>query len=220
MTIICGIDEAGRGPIIGPMVLCGLCVEEKNHFKLKEIGAKDSKELTPKQRENLVEHIKKIATSYKLIVVEPAEIDTALRNEETNLNWLEADKQAELLNFLQPDVVYVDCPSPNIRAFTSYLSERISKKIKIHCAHHADKDYPAVSGASILAKVERDRLIEELKEKIGLNFGSGYLTDPKTQAFMQKYWKTHQQLFRHTWKPYKEKLANVKNHLLKQWSEL
>ncbi|MDO8661225.1 MAG: ribonuclease HII, partial [Candidatus Woesearchaeota archaeon] len=173
MTIVCGIDEAGRGPIIGPMVLCGVCVRTEDHLKFKEMGARDSKELTPKQRNALVRGIKELATAYKLVVVEPEEIDKTLRSKGTNLNWLEADKQAEILNELKPDVVYIDCPSPNIKAFTSYIRERVEKKMEIICAHHADRDYPSVSAASILAKVERDRLVEELKKQIGINFGSG-----------------------------------------------
>ncbi len=217
MTVVCGIDEAGRGPIIGPMVLCGVCVSAENHLKFKEMGARDSKELTPQQRNSLVKGIKDLATAYKLIIVEPAEIDKALRSKATNLNWLEADKQAEILNELKPDVAYIDCPSPNIKAFTSYIRERVKKKMEIICAHHADRDYPSVSAASILAKVERDRLIEELKKKININFGSGYLTDPTTQAFIQKHWKTHQQLFRHTWKPYQDKIAELTQGKLDEW---
>ncbi len=204
MTIVCGIDEAGRGPVIGPMVLCAVCIDAKNHAKFKEIGAKDSKELTRTERTELVASIQQLATAYKLIAVEPVEIDAAVQSKTTNLNWLEADKQAELLNALKPDVVYIDCPSPNIKAFTDYIQKKLIKKIEIHCAHHADRDYPAVSAASILAKVERDRLIDELKKKIGLDFGSGYPSDPYTKAFLEKNWKKYSTIFRKSWAPFKK----------------
>ena len=206
---MCGIDEAGRGPIIGPLVLCGVVIHEGEEQALLELGVKDSKLLSPKQRERIAEILKK-KYSYHLVEVPPAEIDAAVQGANTNLNWLEADKAAEVINTLKPEHVVLDCPSPNIKAFTNYILERVTnKKTVLHCAHHADRDFPVVGAASIIAKVTRDARIAELKKKIGVDFGSGYIADPTTAAFLQKYWNKYSEIFRHSWAPY-EKIIQQK----------
>src|SRR3989344_7917609 len=121
MTLICGLDEAGRGPVIGPLVMCGVLINEEDEIKLKNIKVKDSKLLTPKQRERLYFKIKKIVKKYKLIVLQPYEVDEALNSDSLNLNWLEADNMARIINELKPDQAYIDCPSNNIKKFNSYL---------------------------------------------------------------------------------------------------
>ena len=209
MTLICGIDEAGRGPVLGPLVICGVVIEEKDSQKLKDIGAKDSKLLTAKQREALVDQIKKIAKAYKLIHIEPAEIEAAVSGEESNLNWLEADKAVELINALKPDEVFMDCPSTNIPKFTEYMVQKFKHKTALRCAHHADRDFPVVSAASILAKVARDAEIEKIKKKIGVNVGSGYPADPVTKAFLEKCWNKYPALFRHSWESYKREVRKI-----------
>ncbi|MBR9692216.1 ribonuclease HII, partial [Candidatus Woesearchaeota archaeon] len=75
MTLICGIEEAGRGPVIGPMVMCGVVMEETNLPKLDKLGVKDSKLLTPKQREALFEKIKKTVKAYEILTIYPEEVD-------------------------------------------------------------------------------------------------------------------------------------------------
>src|SRR3989304_780405 len=102
--LICGIDEAGRGPVIGPLVICGVLVDEEGEEELKSIGVKDSKLLTKKQREALFDKIKKIAKNYHLIIVQPAEIDLAVTGTDVkNLNFLEAKKTIEIINKLSPE---------------------------------------------------------------------------------------------------------------------
>ncbi|NQV08769.1 ribonuclease HII [Candidatus Woesearchaeota archaeon] len=202
MTLICGIDEAGRGPVIGPLVICGVLIDEKHDSKLKDIGARDSKLLTPRQREEIEENIKKTVKKYKLIVIESKEVDKAVESEETNLNWLEADKIAEIINYLNPNIAYVDCPSNNIKAYTNYLEERVKGKTKIIAEHKADMKFPTVSAASIIAKVERDSLIEKLKKKHNVQFGSGYPSDPITVRFLEKNYKKYN-FFRKSWATWK-----------------
>ena len=97
MVNVVAIDEAGRGPVIGPMVLCGVMMDEKDQFKLKILGVKDSKLLSPAQRIKVFDLLKN-DIKYKAIVVSPEEIDNALFSENTNLNWLEADKSVEIMN--------------------------------------------------------------------------------------------------------------------------
>ncbi len=200
----CGIDEAGRGCILGPLVLCGVSATEEQEQRLRNIGVKDSKMLTPVQRERLYDQILGIVTGHVCVSIPPEEIDLAVLSDFTNLNWLEADKAADVINGLKPDQAIIDCPSPNIKAYTDYLVQRVKLKPRIICAHHADAEHVIVGAASIIAKVTRDRAIEQIKLSIGHDFGSGYLTDPKTQSFLRAHWDTHHELFRKSWAPYRD----------------
>ena len=199
---IAGIDEAGRGPVIGPMVMGIAVFDEKDFEKLKLLGLKDSKLLTPLKREFLFKKIKAI-TENETIMVQPKEIDDAVLSEKSNLNILEANKIAELINNSNPDIVYVDCPSNNIKAYTTQLYGLINTKTKIIAEHKADAKYEIVSAASILAKVTRDRYIEGIKRNINVDFGSGYRSDPKTQKFIKNNWNKHN-FFRKSWSTYQK----------------
>ncbi len=204
MALIAGIEEAGRGPVIGPMVMCGVLIDEEDQEKLRSIGAKDSKLLTPKTREMLFGQITAMVKKYELVVVSQKEIDNALLDPALNLNKLEAITSAKIINKLNPDKVLVDCPSNNTKAYASYLREHLANKsMEIIAEHKADVKYPVVSAASILAKVTRDREIEKIKERIGIDFGSGYPSDEKTQLFLRKNWDRFPEIFRQTWASYK-----------------
>ena len=204
MVLICGVDESGRGPVIGPLVVCGVLIEEKDESKLKEIGVKDSKLLTPKQRESMFEQIKKAVKDYKLVIAPAEQVDYALNSDELNLNKLEAQKMAEAINELKPDKVFVDCPSNNIPAFVDYLKLHLKNKdVEIVAEHKADVKYLIVGAASILAKVTRDAEIKKIREKIGIDFGSGYPSDPKTVEFLNKNWDKYPSIFRKSWASYK-----------------
>jgi len=205
MATICGIDDSGRGPVIGPMVLAGVVVDEEDLPKLKSIGVKDSKLLTPNQREKLYPEILKIVKKYNIIKVSPEEIDKAVMSEEgSNLNYLEAEKMAEIINSLRPDKVIVDCPSNNKKAFASFLQSKLKVNTSLRCEHKADILFCEVSAASILAKVTRDREIELIKKEIGINFNSGYPADPVTKKFLKENWNKYPKIFRHSWSSYKE----------------
>lgn len=203
MTVVCGIDEAGRGPIIGPLVICGITIEQGKEQELIDLGVKDSKLLTPLQREKIAKVLEK-KYKFKTVVIQPNEIDDAVSGKDSlNLNWLEAKKAIEIINGLEPDSVVLDCPSPNIKAYTNYILKDLKdKKTKLLCAHHADRDYPIVGAASIIAKVLRDKLVDNMKKKIGEDFGSGYVADPKTKKFLDKNWAKYPDIFRHSWTPY------------------
>jgi len=204
MTTICGIDDAGKGPVIGPMVLAGIVIEEKELPKLKEMGVKDSKLLTPKQRELIYHKLIKEIKRYKIIKIPPEEIDDAVLSDTTNLNWLEADKMAEIINALRPDAVIVDCPSNNKKAFANYLENKIKVKTSLRCEHKADRDHLVVGAAAILAKVTRDREIGLIEKRIGINFNSGYPADPLTKKFLKENWNKYPEIFRHSWSTYQE----------------
>lgn len=195
--IIAGIEEAGRGPVIGPMVMAIACIKEEDEFKLKTLGVKDSKLLTPLQRERLFNEIKDLC-EYELIKVSHNEIDKAVNSEESNLNWLEADKTAILINKLKPDKAILDCPSTNLKAYKKYIQAKLKYKPKLVVEHKADVKYTIVGAASILAKVTRDNEIKKLKAKYKVDFGSGYPSDPRTIAFIQKNYNKYP-FFRQSW---------------------
>jgi len=201
-----GIDDAGRGPVLGPMVLAGVLVSEEGLKKLRVIGVKDSKMLTPIQRENLAVQIKK-HSSWHAVQISPREIDRYLATG-TNLNKVEAIATAEIINHLAPSGeihVMVDCPSVNIIAWRNTLLEFVKNKHAIvACEHKADVNHPEVSAASIIAKTTRDHEIDLLQKKIPENMGSGYPSDPVTKQFLkhaEKY--KHLGIFRESWATFK-----------------
>ena len=201
--LVCGIDEAGRGPVIGPLVICGVVVDEEGEESLKSINVKDSKLLTPKQREVLFDKIKKIVKKYEILIISPKEIDTAVLSKEDNLNWLEAKKSAEIIKTLKPDKAILDCPSTNIKAYKDHMKELLKDKTEIVAEHKADVKYPVVSAASILAKVTRDAEIKKLETKYG-KLGSGYPADPITHKFLQENFNKHPEILRHSWSTMKK----------------
>ena len=213
MAMIAGVEEAGRGPVIGPMVMCGVLVDEKDEIKLKSIGAKDSKLLTPKTREILFDQIKSMVAKYEVVIISAQEIDDALNDPNLNLNKLEAITSAKILDKLKPEKALLDCPSNNTSAYAEYLRGHLeNKKLNIVSEHKADVKYTVVSAASIIAKVTRDREIEKLKQQIGIDFGSGYPSDEKTQLFLKKNWDKFPKLFRRTWASYKN-VAKAKQQM-------
>jgi len=161
--IICGIDEAGRGPVLGPMVICGVCYFETDLKLLDEIGVKDSKKLTPIKRSKLAKIIKDQCYDYTTIVVSAQEIDEREKKRIT-LNKLEEIKMAEIIETLKPKITYIDAADVNEARFGNSIKKLLKfSTTKIISKHKADDLYPIVSASSIIAKVTRDNIIEELK---------------------------------------------------------
>jgi len=180
-----GIDEAGRGSIVGPLVMAGFMVEESEQPKLKELGVKDSKELTPKAREELYKKLVRIG-DYAVIIIKPLEIDNR-SNEGINLNRLELLKAVKLIKTLNPDKVIIDSPSPNEKKYKDELGTEINdERVKTVCENKADVNYPVVSAASIIAKVTRDREINKIERELGEEIGTGYPHDDRSLAFVRK----------------------------------
>ncbi|MGC8663335.1 MAG: ribonuclease HII [Thermoplasmata archaeon] len=186
--IVCGVDEAGRGPVFGPLVLCGLCGNEDN---LRNLGVKDSKLLSPSKREKLFDKIIGVAHSYKIEMIMPEQIDS-LRTSLT-LNEIEAIYFAKVIDSLDQYYFIVDAADVNEERFAETILKYVSRNIKIVSKHKADRDYPAVSAASIIAKVTRDREIEKIKKILG-DFGSGYPSDPKTIKFLKDFYRKNGKL--------------------------
>lgn len=209
MVYVCGIDEAGRGPVIGPMVVAGISIKENEIYKLKNLDVKDSKLLTIKKREFLFEKIKEIVDKYEIIIVSPKQIDYALNSSTLNLNKLETITIAKIINNLKSNKIIIDCPTSNALNFINELNHFLEYEPKIIAEHKADLKYEVVSAASILAKVTRDREIEKLKQKYNTNFGSGYPSDPLTIKFLNENYDKYD-FFRKSWASYK-KIINKKN---------
>lgn len=209
--LVAGVDEAGRGCIIGPLVVAGVALEDQQLPALMALGVKDSKLLTPKKREALYQEIIKM-TNFKTIKVPPCEIDKAVECQIRlhKLNRLEAKTMAQIIEALNPNEVYVDAADIKEERFGLHISECLTIKTKITARHKADLIYPVVSAASIIAKVERDREIEALRIEFG-DFGSGYLHDEKTKKFIVDWLKTNKQYpacVRKSWKPAKKALSD------------
>jgi len=219
--LILGIDDAGRGPLIGPMVLAGVLIPEELEAEFKQQGIKDSKMLTPKNREHLAQNIKTQSLKYEIMQVEPEDIDTSLTTG-TNLNDVEAIECAKIINKLNSGKekikVIIDCPSTNIKSWIEYVKTCVINKenLEIIGEHKADVNHPCVSAASILAKTHRDAEIEKLKKKLGVDFGSGYPSDPLTCKFLKEYGKKHEHdgIFRKTWSTWKTACSSKKQKKL------
>lgn len=201
---IAGVDEAGRGSTIGPLVIAGVLFKKENLSKLQTLGVRDSKLLSSHRREQLFNEIKNIALKSHVIMLSPLEIDKVVNAgiKLHKLNRLEAQIMAKVIEVLRPEVAYVDAADVLADRFKGYIAENISFKVKIISEHKADNKYLIVSAASIIAKVERDKAISELQEKYG-NLGSGYPADQKTIEFLKKWinnYETYPDFVRKSWK--------------------
>jgi ribonuclease HII len=192
--VIGGIDEAGRGPVLGPLVVAGIAID--SDAPLRQLNVRDSKKLTAERREQLAPEIRKLCKAE--IVVVPAEDIDSLRSEMT-LNDLEARLFATIIRKLKPlDTVYVDSVETDEAEFKKAIRRELDLDVEIVSKHGADDLFPVVSAASILAKVRRDAEMEKLHKEFGRNVGSGYPADPLTMTFMQEFVAVHGVLPPHT----------------------
>jgi ribonuclease HII len=212
--IIGGIDEAGRGSILGPLVVAGVSVRQSRLARLKEMGVRDSKLLTPQARSRLVDEIKSVADSFYVHAVEIAEIDKSVFIK--GLNRLEAKAMAHVISNIRADEVFVDCCDTNTGRYRDHIASHLDRSPKIHSMHHADRHHVAVSAASILAKVERDSEIQKLRRK-HRNIGSGYPSDEKTMLFIRNWVarkKCAPAFARKSWKPMRLLLEDLEQRTL------
>lgn len=192
MRLVCGVDEAGRGPVIGPLVVAGVLVTEDRLPVLKSMGVRDSKLLTPRRREELSKVIRRVALKVCYVDLNPVQIDeVVLRGVRLQrLNLLEARAMAEVIDRLTPDVAFVDASDVLADRFGRQIRELLSADSEVVSEHNADENYPVVSAASIMAKVRRDASIARLRERYG-DFGCGYPHDPKTRLFLLEWARSH-----------------------------
>lgn len=177
---ILGIDEAGRGPVIGPLVVAGvICRDGSDVEILKSIGVRDSKKLSRKKRNTIY---KSIIGKFKIksVVINPTIIDRS----EFNLNVLEYHAMREIICFFNPRFVIIDSvgtPDTVRKYFNNIFPD-----IEFHPVYRADVKYPVVSAASIVAKETREMIVKDLHEKYG-EFGSGYPSDSNTRNWILKF---------------------------------
>ncbi len=177
MPKILGIDEAGRGPVIGPLVMVGFLLEEGKLGELAKLGVRDSKQLTAAKREELEPKIRGLGEVF-MEIVHPWQIDAE------NLNILERKAAKRIISAAKPDKAFID-------AFERKLDKKLQfQGVKIIAEYKADDKYPIVGAASIVAKVHRDNAIKALAEKYG-RMGSGYPSDPETRRFVEAWIKTN-----------------------------
>jgi len=184
--LVAGIDEAGRGPAIGPMVLAVACIEKRDEERLLELKVDDSKKIAPDVRKELFSSLQKILSEIGFAEVSAQEIDS-LRDRKS-LNEIEAMRIGYLLNNLKqkPEIVFIDACDTKQENFGKRVKKYLAFDTIIKSEHKADEKYPVVSAASILAKVQRDAAIEELRKKHG-DVGSGYSHDPITIKFLNAW---------------------------------
>jgi ribonuclease HII len=197
--LICGVDEAGRGSLLGPLVIAGVSLKRSKIKKLSSMGIRDSKKLTPAARERLYKKIIEYADDYYIARINPKTIDRSVKKHQLNL--LEAKYMAKVIAKLKPNISYVDSCDVNPKRYGKEIN-KMAKTGKIRSYHHADSRFVIVSAASIVAKVNRDKTIAKLRKKHDL--GSGYPSDKKTINFVSKYISDKKEIpsfVRKSWKP-------------------
>ena len=192
MGYVMGVDEAGRGPVLGPMVVCGVAVTLDCMAEIESMGLKDSKKLSPKKREEFALKIKEICR-YELLVIDPWQIDARVGGEET-LNTLEVECFGSVIKKVRPEKVYLDACDVNAGRFGINVRNCLDFDLEIISSHKADSKYPIVSAASIVAKVHRDEAVSRISQTLGQDVGSGYPTDPVTIDFLKEYYKKYKKM--------------------------
>jgi len=188
---LAGVDEAGRGPVLGPLVVAGVVLPKKALEELVALGLADSKCLTRAKREILYDEIIRKAVDHKIVILPAATIDS--KRHTINLNKIELEAVIEILGSLNHwTQAFIDAFDKNNERLQLILRQNFEKEIIAE--HFADVNYPVVSAASVIAKVTRDREIDKLHELFGVDFGSGYPSDPKTNKFLEDYYSSHKDL--------------------------
>lgn len=181
---VLGIDEAGRGPVIGPLVVAGVMVPERKFSILRKMGIRDSKKLTPERRKFLARKIRRISRVFT-VKISASDIDR-MREKGFNLNEIEKIAIKRIIAEAQPDSVIIDSVDVKPERLAGEIRSHFGD-IEVKAEHGADAKYYPVAAASIIAKVERDLEIEriqKLNRKLG-DMGSGYPSDPRTRAFLE-----------------------------------
>ena len=188
--IVAGVDEAGRGSILGPLVVSGIASSVSALEDLRKMGVKDSKQLTPAERRRLYPKILRLCEGVRTEVLSPSEVDKSVERKIKfkGLNYLEAKAFAKILSVLDAEISYVDSCDIDPKRFARVIGGMMQKRRRLVASHHADEIYTAVSAASIVAKVTRDRHVQKLSKKYG-EVGSGYPSDPETIRFLKDWVK-------------------------------
>jgi len=186
LNTILGIDESGRGSVIGPLVVAGVKCRESTLDQLRALGVTDSKQLTREQRETLAPQIEALAEAIHLVILPACDLSE-------NLTQIEIRAMAEIIDILHSEKVVLDMPvSPGAeKNFRQSLLRKLAlKPSELVTENKADSKFVIVGAASILAKVKRDELVQELHQEYG-DFGWGYPGEPKTIQFLREWRVRH-----------------------------
>ncbi len=215
--MVSGIDEAGKGPVLGPLVVAG--VKVKDDSKLVSYKIRDSKKLSPRRRRYLASIINEIALKKEIVVIDAKDIDD-MRKVMT-MNEITVNAFSKVVQKLKPEICYVDSADVNENRFRDNILSNISFKPEIISKHKADDIYPIVGAASIIAKTYRDELVKriefKLRKKMDVPLGSGYPADPITQRFLKKWVNKYGKLpphTRHSWNTSKKIMNKFSNKKL------
>jgi len=218
-VLIGGVDEAGRGSIIGPLVIAGISIKQDRIMDLHHIGVRDSKMLTAKARTSLFAIVSEMVDSLCIYKIDCSVIDENVFSK--GLNKLEAETMAYVIDNLKADMVYVDSCDTDPGRYKHYIESRlITSKSKLYSMHHADSLNIVVSAASIIAKFVRDGEIQEIR-KTHCNIGSGYPSDVKTMRFIRNWvseYKCAPRFARKSWRPLREMLEEVSTYKITQFN--
>ena len=213
--MLCGVDEAGRGPVLGPMVIAGVAIGDPQ--PLIDMGVKDSKRLSPKRREELRSSILEVSR-VEVVEISAREIDLARK--EMSLNQLEVRFFSTIINSLSPRMAYVDCADVSEKNFHDAILALITCGCKIVSKHKADDLFPVVSAASIIAKCRRDERMREIEAEAGIPVGSGYTSDPVTKNYLQNWIREEGDVPPHTrrsWETSRRMLAMSRIPKITEW---
>jgi len=205
---ILGIDEAGRGPLIGPLIIAGVLVEESKLKKLSSWSTLDSKKIPRLRREEIFLSLKSLIDDLEIVKISPSKIDSH------SLNLLEIESTSYIINKLKPHKVYIDAPTHprGIFSYHQHLKRKIfSPHVELIIENKADAKFKIVGLASIIAKVIRDKYILKLRKEYG-DFGWGYPSEVKTKKFLKQYFKKYKEVpsfVRKKWKTV-QKILNEK----------
>lgn len=227
--LIAGIDEAGRGPVLGPMGLSITACDAATKQELSDTGIKDSKTLTAKHRHDYASRIR-ASCIHATRQITPHIIDTALFDPSSSLTMLEALESARLITRLSKKLesddtltkIIIDLPSRNRERYLASLRKHLPKNlrsIELVAEHKADQNHVEVSAASILAKVARDNAIRSFEKKHDLKLGSGYPSDPFTRDAISSYYETlvKHSFIRESWAPARKVSLKKAQSSLKQY---
>lgn len=181
-----GIDEAGRGPVLGPLVVAGVAVEEPRI--LTDLGCRDSKMLSPGRREAIDRQLRAnpgVRIEVRMIAAETLDAE----RQRLTLNEIEVERFRDIARCLKADTLYLDAADVDAERFGKAVGRGLPRGTKVVSEHRADDTYPVVGAASIVAKVARDAAVAELarrlERRLAMPLGSGYASDPFTQAFLK-----------------------------------
>jgi ribonuclease HII len=181
---VLGLDEAGRGSVLGPLVVAGFCCPDATVLELRDAGVRDSKLLSAGRRESVYRRLEALGERRSIALV-PRAIDRYVAR--GALNELELRAFARLVRACRPDLVYVDACDPDAERFGRRLAQLADTGARVESRHRADRELPVVGAASIVAKVRRDHAIARLAGRVDEPVGSGYPSDPATRACVERH---------------------------------